>query len=231
MEQIKHRNKKKVLKFLEIEELEKLEKPLVEKAKNVLGKNKYELTEKDKIAFRDFALLSLLYACALRISEAVNLKLHNLLLDEAQVIIIDSKGDDRIVDIPLPVIDILKEWLEMRPDLEDNQYVFTRVRHSTKKENKSNKLPLRRQYYNNLITKLAQITGVTLKGGQELQLPHPHTIRHSRAMALRDDDTELDVLQEILGHKDLRTTQVYAHARREEMRKAQMKNTKGIFSI
>ena len=233
MDNVKHRRKKKIVKFLEINELEQLEKPLVTKAQNALEVGKYNMTHKDKIALRDFALLSLLYGCALRISEAVNLKLHNLQLDEGIVIVIDSKGDDRIVDIPQPVIDILKEWLEIRPNIVGNNYVFTRVKGSTKSgefaEEKA--IPLRRQYYNKLITNLAKITGVTLKGGQEEQLPHPHTFRHSRAMAIRDDNVELDILQQILGHKDLRTTQVYAHARREEIRKAQTNNTKGIVSL
>lgn len=233
MKDIKHRKKQKLPKFLEIDELNKLEEPLTNKAKLALEKGKGNMTETDKIAIRDFALLSLLYACALRISEATNLKLHNLLLDKAQVIIIDSKGDDRIVDIPLPIIDILKEWLEIRPSIEGNNYVFTRVKGSTKSGEFASKeaLPIRRQYYNNLIKKLAQKTGVFLRGGQELQLPHPHTMRHSRAMAIRDEEVEIEIIQKILGHKDLRNTQIYAHARREEIRNIQMNNTKGIVTL
>lgn len=229
MEEVKHRNKKKLVKFLEVEELEQMERPLIEKAQKAISKVEEKMTETDKIAIRDFALLSLLYGGALRISEAVNLKMHNLLLDEQIVIIIDSKGDDRIVDIPQPVIEILKEWLAIRPTIADNNYVFTRVKGSTSSEEKA--VPLRRQYYNKLIKELAIKSGVTLKGGQELQLPHPHTIRHSRAMAIRDEGVELDVLQQILGHKELRTTQVYAHARRDEIRKVQLNNTKGIISL
>lgn len=231
MNNTKHRNKKKILKFLKTEQLEELERPLAEYAKSVSGKDINELSEKDKIAFRDFALLSLVYACALRISEAVNLRLNNLILEEGEVIIVDSKGDDRIVDIPLPIIDILKEWLRIRPDFKENEYVFTRVRHSTKTNYANDNLPLRRQYYNNLIKKLAIETGITLKGEKDVKLPHPHTLRHSRAMAIYDDGIELDVIQQILGHKDLRTTQVYAHAKREQIRKVQMNNTKGIISL
>lgn len=228
MEEVKHRQKKKVLKFLETNELEQLEQPLIQKAKKAVQKPVNLMTETEKIAVRDFALLSLLYAGALRISEAINLKNHNLNLDEGYVIIIDSKGDDRIVDIPQAVIDILKEWYRIRPNIE-NDYVFTRIKGSTRPE--EDNVPLRRQYYNKLIKNLAKITNVTLKGSQGLQLPHPHTLRHSRAMAIRDNGVELDVLQQILGHKDLRTTQVYAHARREEQRKAQLQTTQGIMSL
>lgn len=233
MGEIKHRSKKKIVKFLETDELEKLQEPLIKEAKIALSKKEKDMTKTNKIALRDFALLSLLYGCALRISEAVNLKLHNLLLEQAQVIIIDSKGDDRIVDIPLPIINILKEWLSIRPNIKGNNYVFTRIKGSTKSEEfvEEKAIPLRRQYYNLLIKKLAEKTGITLKGGQEESLPHPHTLRHSRAMAIRDEQVELDILQQILGHKDLRTTQVYAHARREEIRNAQMNNTKGIINI
>lgn len=227
------RKKKKLVKFLEIDELNKLQQPLTEQAELALEVGQENMTKTNAIALRDFAVLSLLYGCALRVSEGVNLKLHNLLLDKAQVYIINSKGDDRFVDIPLPVVDILKEWLKIRPNIKGNDYVFTRVKGSTKSGEfaESKPLPLRRQYYNKLIENLAKKTGVTLKGDLEEKLPSPHTLRHSRAMAIRDEDTELDILQQILGHKDLRTTQVYAHARREQIRNAQMNNTKGIISL
>lgn len=233
MDNIKHRKKQKLIKFLKTDELNALEKPLVDNARIALEKGKENMTKSDMVALRDFALLSLMYGCALRISEAINLKLFNLLLDEGIVYIIDSKGDDRAVDIPKPIVDILKEWLEIRPNIEGNDYVFTRVKGSSKSgEFKfTDALPLRRQYYNNLIKKLAQKTGVTLKGGQKVQLPHPHTFRHSRAMEIKSAGVELDIIQQILGHKDLRTTQVYAHALREEVRKVQMDNTKGIVSL
>lgn len=229
MEKVNHRKKKKILKFLEIDELNQLEQPLIQKARKAIQKPVNLMTETEKIAIRDFALLSLLYAGALRISEAVNLKRNNLNLEEGYVIIINSKGDDRIVDLPKPVIDIIKEWYEIRPSIMDNNYVFTRIKGSTRPE--ENNVPLRRQYYNQLIKKLAKATNVTLKGGESQELPHPHTLRHSRAMAIRDNGVELDVLQQILGHKDLKTTQVYAHARREEQRKAQLETMQGIVSL
>lgn len=230
---VKHRKKAKIVKFLEIDELEKLEEPLLMKAENAIEKGINNMMKKDITAIRDFAFLSLLYACALRISEGTNLKLHNLDLEKGIVIIIDSKGDDRIVDIPQPVIDIINEWLSLRPNIKGNNYVFTRVKGSTKNNEFVNEkaIPLRRQYYNNLIKNMAIETGVTLKGGQKEQLPHPHTIRHSRAMEIRDSGIELEIVQKILGHKDLKTTQVYAHARREEIRAAQLNNTKGIISL
>lgn len=225
--EVKHRKKNKVLKFLEIDELQNLERPLYEKAKKAFTKDEKEMKTSDKVAIRDFALLTLLYGCALRISEATNLKIHNLLIEKAQVIIIDSKSDDRIVDVPAPVLEVLKEWLEIRPKNTKNEYVFCNVKYNAEDKNK----PITRQYYNRLIRNLAIITNTTLRGGDEIKLPSPHTFRHSRAMAIHDDGVELEIIQRILGHRNLQTTQVYAHARREEIRKVQLGNTKGISTL
>ena len=77
------RNKKKIIKFLEIEDVKKLEQPIVDRTKDAIEHEKEnKLTTTDKIVIRDFALISLVYACALRISEACELKLANLNLEE-----------------------------------------------------------------------------------------------------------------------------------------------------
>lgn len=118
------RNKTKLVKFLEIEEVEKFQKPLLDRAKIAMSKE--NKTVADKIAIRDFVLVSLVYACALRISEACKLTLNYLDLDKKTLFVIDGKGGDRTVPIPLPIINNLKAWLEIRPNWKDNNYVFTR---------------------------------------------------------------------------------------------------------
>ena len=121
--------KSKIVKFLEIEEIEKFQEPLLERAK--LAINKKNKTVADKIAIRDFTLVNLVYACALRISEACNLTLNYLDLEKKQLYVIDGKGGDRLVPIPEPAVNNLKLWLSIRPEWKDNNYVFTNIKGTT----------------------------------------------------------------------------------------------------
>lgn len=221
------RYKRELPKFLEIEDLERLEKPIIDEIK--MTKAKEVLNSKDKIAIRDFAVLTLVYSCALRISEALNLELHNINFKKQYMIVYNSKGDDRMVSIPAPVIGILKEWLKVRPNWKNNNYLFCNIKGTTRPSEEGK--PLRRNYYNRLISKLADITGVRMAGGGELVKPHPHTLRHTRAVNLRYHGVELDVIQQILGHRNISTTQVYAKVKNEIINKVQQDNLDGIVNI
>lgn len=217
------RNKTKIPKFLEIEEVKEFQKPIINEVKTALEKDK--LTPTDKIAIRDFAVINLVYACALRISEACNLELKYLDFNKKILYVIDGKGGDRIVPIPDPTIKILQEWLEIRPNWKDNPYVFTNVKGTTR----PGKIrPLTTKYYNQLFNRLAEQTGVKLKDGSA---PHPHTLRHSRAMELYDAVQDIELLQKLLGHKNITTTQIYAQVRDERVAEMQQKITAGLISI
>lgn len=217
------RNKTKLVKFLEIDEVKEFQKPIITKAKNIL--NKEVLTPTDKIVIRDFAVINLVYACALRISEACNLLLKDLDLQKQILYVIDGKGGDRIVPIPEPTIKIIKEWLEVRPDWKGNNYVFTNIKGTTR----PGKIrPLNSKYYNQLFNRLSEMTGVTLRDGST---PHPHTLRHSRAMELYDAAQNIELLQKLLGHKNISTTQIYAQVRDERVAKMQNEITAGLISI
>lgn len=215
------RNKTKLVKFLEIEEIEKFQEPLFNRAKIALAKENKAVA--DKIAIRDFVMVDLVYACALRISEICNLTLNYLDLSNKQLYVIDGKGGDRIVPIPEPVVNNIKMWLEIRPNWKNNNYVFTNIKGTTRPSKKAR--PITTKYFNQLFEKLSQETGVTLKNGKAV---HPHTLRHSRAMALYDNDCPLDVLQMLLGHKEISTTQIYARVRNEKVQAAQQQNLYGI---
>ena len=221
--------KSKIVKFLEVEEIEAFEKPLLERAKKALANN-IETIE-DKIAIRDFTLVNLVYACALRISEACKLTLNYLDLDKSQMYVIDGKGGDRLVPIPAPIVKNLKIWLEIRPEWEGNNYVFTNIKGTTRPNKDGefkNDKPLTMTYYNKLFNKLSKESGITLKNGGNV---HPHTLRHSRAMAIYDKGVDLEVLQALLGHKAISTTQVYARVRDERVIQAQQAVLGGIGSL
>lgn len=217
------RNKTKLVKFLEIDEVKEFQQPIINKAKNAMNKEK--LTATDKIAIRDFAVINLVYACALRISEACNLKLNDLDLSKKILYVIDGKGGDRVVPIPEPTIKIINEWLELRPNWKGNNYVFTNIKGTTRP---GEVRPLNQKYYNALFNKLAEMTGVTLRDGST---PHPHTLRHSRAMELYDAVQDIELLQKLLGHKNISTTQIYAQVRDERVAEMQNKITAGLVSI
>ena len=84
------------------------------------------------------------------------------------------------------------------------------------------------KYYNQLINRLAKQTGVTLRDGSN---PHPHTLRHSRAMELYDAVQDIELLQKLLGHKNIATTQIYAQVRDERVAEMQNKITAGLISL
>ena len=124
------RNKTKIVKFLEIEELKELEEPLYERAKSALEKE--TMSVPDKIALRDFVVVNLVYAGALRISEACNLEIKDLDLEHKNVYVFNGKGGDRIVPLPDATIELIKKWLEIRPQWKNNHYVFTNIKGTTR---------------------------------------------------------------------------------------------------
>lgn len=217
------RNKTKLVKFLEIDEVKELQKPIIDRAK--VAMNKEKLSVPDKISIRDFAVINLVYACALRISEACNLQMNDLDLNKKVLYVINGKGGDRVVPIPDPTIKIIKEWLEIRPEWEGNNYVFTNIKGTTRP---GEIRPLTTKYYNQLFNKLSKATGVTLRDGSA---PHPHTLRHSRAMELYDAVQDIELLQKLLGHKNISTTQIYAEVRDERVADMQNKITAGLINI
>lgn len=217
------RKKTKLIKFLETEDVRKLQEPIVEEVKEALKKENISVA--DKIAIRDFAVINLVYACALRISEACNLTLNYLDLDKKEMYVINGKGGDRVVPIPEPTIKILKEWLEIRPHWKNNPYVFTNIKGSTR----PGKIrPLNQKYYNQLFNKLAEISGVKMKDGSN---PHPHTLRHSRAMEIYDSIGNIEILKKLLGHKNISTTQIYAQVRDEKVAEIQQTIIGGLVTL
>ena len=217
------RNKTKLVKFLETDEVKEFQKPVIDKAKNAMSKANMSAT--DKIAIRDFAVINLVYACALRISEACNLTLNDLDLPKKMLYVIDGKGGDRVVPIPEPTIKIIQEWLDVRPNWNGNDYVFTNIKGTTRP---GEVRPLNQKYYNQLFNRLAQATGVKLRDGS---IPHPHTLRHSRAMELYDAVQDIELLQKLLGHKNIATTQIYAQVRDERVAKMQNEIIGGLVSL
>ncbi|HZV83155.1 MAG TPA: site-specific tyrosine recombinase XerD [Geobacteraceae bacterium] len=160
----------------------------------------------DSIDVRDRAMLELLYATGLRVSELVSLRLTDLNL-VAGYLVTSGKGEkERLVPVGDSAGKVLADYLlTARKELDrkgDSRFLFL-SRLGTK---------MSRQAFWNIIKKRAQQAGIR-KGIS------PHTLRHSFATHLLENGADLRSVQLMLGHADLSTTQIYTHVSRERLKK------------
>lgn len=146
---------------------------------------------------RDRAILEVLYGCGLRVSEAVELKISCLYFDEGFIRIIGKGNKERLVPAGEMAADAVNEYIEHRPspyDAKSDDLVFlNRFGRS-----------LSRQSMFKMIKKQALIADVR----KEIS---PHTFRHSFATHLVENGADLRLVQEMLGHESLTTTEIYTH--------------------
>jgi integrase/recombinase XerD len=156
-----------------------------------------------KLGGRDKALLELLYACGIRVSEIIGLKISDLFLKEDVIRVFGKGSKERIVPIGSSAIWWVEDYLlKSRPLLE--------------KRLKSENI----LFLNNRGTKLSRmgvwkiIDRYTKEAGIKKEV-HPHTFRHSFATHLLEGGADLRAVQEMLGHADISTTQIYTHIDRD----------------
>lgn len=161
------------------------------------------------------ALLQILYASGLRVSELVELKLANIQVtkDEsgralAYLMVKGKGGKERIVPLHDEAIRAIYAYLKIRREFEDGQ---TESHWLFPSHGKSGHLT--RQRFGQMLKSLA------LKAGIDPKKVHPHTLRHSFASHLLAGGADLRVVQELLGHADISTTQIYTHVLREHLEK------------
>ena len=146
-------------------------------------------------------IIKLLYGCGLRVSEIVNLKKQEINFEEDLIKISLAKGKkDRFVKIPLS----LKENLQNYTKLNEDDYLF-----ESNRRGKLNK---------KTIAKIVQNSAK--KAGIKKRV-YPHLLRHSFATHLLEQGTDIRVIQKILGHSDIKTTQIYT-----QISQASIKNVK-----
>ena len=154
---------------------------------------------------RDRAILEVLYGCGLRVSECSGLDLGNCALAEGYLRVTGKGDKDRISPIAGCALDALVAYLEEgRPELakphKPTAAVFLNTRGSR----------LTRQSIHKIVARAGLSIGV--------ENLHPHTLRHSFATHMLAGGADLRVIQEILGHSDISTTQVYTHVNRTHIR-------------
>lgn len=149
-------------------------------------------TQKSKL------MISLMYACGFRVSELINLKIEDLNFSEKVGHVRQAKGNkDRIFNIPEFLIEELQEQAEKQ---ENKTYLFT---------GRNGKLSTRN--LQKIVSSAANRSG--------LKNVHCHTLRHSFATHLLERGVDIRKIQELLGHADLSTTQIYTHISMEELKK------------
>lgn len=157
----------------------------------------------DYLGIRDRAILELFYSSGLRVSELINLKISDLFFEEEVIRVFGKGSKERIVPIGQSAIFWINEYLRSsRPLLEkkmkSQNFLFLNKR-GTK---------LSRMWIWKIFNFYANQAGIK----KEI---HPHTFRHSFATHLLERGADLRAVQEMLGHADISTTQIYTHIDRE----------------
>ena len=152
--------------------------------------------ENDPLAVRDRAIMELFYSSGLRLSELVGLNLSDLRLEERQLRVVGKGNKERILPIGRMALEWLGKWLALRPllALEGEGALFLSKQ---KRRITSRSVQLR----------LAQ-WGIKQELAPHV---HPHKLRHSFATHLLESSGDLRAVQELLGHANLTTTQIYTH--------------------
>jgi len=160
---------------------------------------------RDKQGIRDKAILEILYATGMRVSEAVNLKTDNVNLDIGFLRCIGKGNKERVIPLGKKAISSLKKYLEVsRPRILKNKASeFLFVNRFGKK--------ISRQSLWKIIKKYA-------KQARIKKPIKPHTLRHSFATHLLERGADLRSVQEMLGHSNISTTQIYTHINKDRLK-------------
>lgn len=159
----------------------------------------------DNFSYRNKAMLELMYGTGLRVSELVNLKLQDVDLTEEVVRAFGKGSKERIIPLGEFASFALKEYInKYRGDMlkkYNNEYLFL--------NNHGNKMT--RQGFFKIIKTLADEKGIN-------KPLSPHTLRHSFASHMLKYGADLRTIQELLGHSDISTTQIYTHITNEKLK-------------
>lgn len=156
---------------------------------------------------RNRAMMELLYGSGLRVSELVELKLSQIYLNEHYMLIHGKGNKQRLV----PLSPVAEEWFgywmqerstwPLKPEAQDMAFVNRYGR------------PMTRAMVFTIVRRLCTEAGIT-------KTVSPHTLRHSFATHLLQNGADLRVIQQLLGHEDLATTEIYTHLNVQDLRKA-----------
>jgi integrase/recombinase XerD len=163
------------------------------------------IDEDYKLGLRDKSMIEMLYSCGLRVSELINLKVKDIYFEEQYVRVMGKGSKERIVPYGDKAAHIIEKYLSiLRPRLfkpeKSGNYMFLN----------NNGMKLSRMGLWKIIKKCSKVIE------KEIDV-HPHLFRHSFATHLIEGGADLRIVQELLGHSDISTTQIYTHLDKEHI--------------
>jgi integrase/recombinase XerD len=197
--------------WLSVDPTERLESPkIIDRLPEFLTKEETQRllnspNPQKSLYWRDRSILELLYASGVRVSELVGLLISGLDLDDSFITVFGKGGKERIVPVGVPALLTLRRYLsELRPKLDQAEgrgHVYLNARGR----------PLTRES----VWKLVRDSGRRADINKNVS---PHTLRHTFATHLLEGGADLAAVQEMLGHVDISSTQIYTHVDREYLR-------------
>ena len=157
-------------------------------------------SSKGKEGLRDRLIIEMLYATGVRVSELVNIKINDIDFNNRRIIVCGKVNKERIVYYGEYAMKVLNDYLRERENI-NNQYLFL--------NNRGEKLTDRgvRYIIDNIMKNLSVKTHVT-----------PHVLRHTFATDMLNNGCDIKVVQELLGHSSLKTTEVYTHVTNDRLK-------------
>lgn len=219
---------KKIPKFLSEEEIFKM--------LEIINSNQSEF------GIKLGTMLELMYSSGLRVSELVSLKISDLNFENKQLknyLIVKGKGGkERLIGLNKATLKILNKYLDYRQaiGLGDCKWLFAGNFRASKSKN-IDKISKKKSLSHSHITRQrfhSMLKELAVKSGIEPSRVHPHVIRHSFASHLLNNGIDLRLLQELLGHSDISTTEIYTHIMNNKLKRTLEDNhplSLGISSI
>lgn len=162
----------------------------------------------DPAQIRDRCMIEVMYACGLRVSECASLLLDKINLNERYLIVLGKESKERMIPFYPRCEQLIRLYLEESRPLfmagqEEHGFLFVNRRGK----------PISARSIQMLCEKSGEAAGLAVH-------VHPHMIRHSFATHLLDNGADLRIVQELLGHENLSTTQIYTHVTQDRLQKA-----------
>ena len=154
-------------------------------------------------AFRDKIIIELAYACGLRVSEIVNLQINSIYFEESYVQVTGKGQKDRLIPVNKSTLSMIDEYIntERKKFSSNSNFLFI----------SQHKKPLTRQ-------RIWQIIKLHIRNAGIIKNVSPHTLRHSFATHILENGGSLRAIQEMLGHSNISTTEIYTHIEKNRLK-------------
>ena len=157
----------------------------------------------DRFGSRDKAMLEILYACGLRVSEIVNLQINSIYFEESYIQVTGKGQKDRLIPVNKTTLSMIDEYINTeRTKFSSNSNFLFISQH---------KKPLTRQ-------RIWQIIKLHIRNAGIIKNVSPHTLRHSFATHILENGGSLRAIQEMLGHSNISTTEIYTHIEKNRLK-------------